>query len=42
MYGGGTISGRTDVMMVVGSVQYIPMHRVGEENGAVNGGGEGG
>ena len=27
-------------MMVVGSVQYIPMHRVGESYGAENRGGE--
>ena len=42
MYGGRTMYGRMGVMMVVGSVQYIPMHRVGEDNGAGNGGGEGG
>ena len=42
MYGGRTTSGRTGVMMVVGSVRYIPMNRVGEDNGAGNGGGEGG
>ena len=35
------MSGRTGVMMVVGSVRYIPMNRVGEGDGAGNGGGEG-
>ena len=40
MYGGRATSGRTGVMMVVVSVRYIPMHRVGEDNGAGNGGGE--
>ena len=27
--------------MVMGSVRYIPMHRVGEDNGVGNGGGGG-
>ena len=42
MYGGRTPSGRTGVMMVVVSVRYIPMHRLGEGDGEGNGGGEGG
>ena len=40
MYGGRTTSGRTGVMMVVGSVRYIPMNRVGEGDGEGNIGGE--
>ena len=42
MSGRGTTSGRTSVMMMVGSVRYIPIHRVGEENGESNEGREGG
>ena len=42
MYGSGTTSGRTGVMMVVGSVQYINKHRVkgGRRSGEVEAGRE--
>ena len=42
MYGRRKTSGRTGVMMVVGSVRYIPMHMVGEGDGEGKGGGKGG